>query len=494
MIKRVRGDSMGKEANLAAILEKEQAVFYQMSDRIWDYAELAFAEVQSSALQADFLEQAGFTLQRNLAAIATAFMAEYTAPGQGKKPIIGICGEFDALPAMSQKEDATHREPLQEGGNGHACGHHLLGTAGVAAAFALKQVLEKANLPGTVRYYGCPAEEGFSGKSFLDRAGVFADLDIALCWHPQQYHCIEKSGALANIRLRYRFLGISANPAHSGHLGRSALDAAELMNIGANYLREHMTPDARIHYAYEDAGGKAANVIPAQVEVNYCIRARKMQTVLDLKKRLDKIAQGAALMTETEVEGHVYAAYADYIGNPVVEERMACHLQNGLPLAYTPEEYAYAMAFRNGMGENNMESVRRNYETIAGLQGAALQEKLKQPICDFLLPPLASNGSTDFGDVSYHIPSGQFYAACFPLGAPPHSWQACAVGKSAMAHKGMLLAAKVLAKTAWDFIENPALVPAAKKAMQAQGITSYVSPIAKNVLPGGKICYDNKKG
>ena len=141
-----------------------------------------------------------------------------------------------------------------------------------------------------------------------------------------------------------------------------------------------------------------------------------------------------------------------------------------------------------------MESVRRNYETIAGLQGAALQEKLKQPICDFLLPPLASNGSTDFGDVSYHIPSGQFYAACFPLGAPPHSWQACAVGKSAMAHKGMLLAAKVLAKTAWDFIENPALVPAAKKAMQAQGITSYVSPIAKNVLPGGKICYDNKKG
>ena len=477
---------MQEKERMARYLDENAEIYYALSDQIWDFAEIAFEEKHSAALQIDFLAQNGFVITKGIGGIPTAFTAEYRAGDPAQASIVGIAGEYDALPNMSQKADMPRREPLVEGGSGHACGHHLLGTAGVAAAVALKQVLAEGPRPGIIRYYGCPAEEGFSGKSFMVRAGAFDDLDIALSWHPQQYHCVEKSGALANIRLRYRFLGVSANPAHSAHLGRSALDAAELMNVGANYLREHMTSDARLHYAYEDAGGKAANVIPAKVEVNYCIRAAKMRTVMALKERLDKIAQGAALMTETAVSARMLSAYADYVGNQIVEERLAENLQAYLPLFYTEEELAYAARFRAATSEANIESAGRVLQQLLGLKGEALRKELQKPICDRYLPGMPSDGSTDFGDVSHIVPAGQIYTACFTLGAPPHSWQAAAVGKSAIAHHGELLAAKVLAATAWDFLADPNLIALAKAEFSEEFAENpYESPLPADAQPGG---------
>ncbi|MCQ2558274.1 MAG: amidohydrolase, partial [Oscillospiraceae bacterium] len=279
--------------------------FEQISDTIWSYAETRYHESKSAKLLCEALEGNGFCVTRPYAGIDTCFLAEY---GSGR-PVIGILGEYDALPGLSQVADCPEKKPVEAGGNGHGCGHHLLGTASLEAVCMLKQLMEQNAIQGTIRYYGCPAEEGGAGKGFMVRAGVFSDVDACITWHPMDVNGV-MNHTLANMRMLFDFYGKSAHAAAAPFEGRSALDAVELTDIGCNYLREHVIPEARIHYAITDAGGPAANVVQAHAQEVYCIRAPRQDQVEEIFGRVCNCARGAALMTDTRAEIQVVSAYA----------------------------------------------------------------------------------------------------------------------------------------------------------------------------------------
>jgi len=469
---------------IAEFLAKNKKNYDKISDAIWDYAELAYAEKRSAEIQAAYMEKRGFRVTRNAGSVPNAVVAEY---GSGK-PIIGIFGELDALPANSQVADVPYQKPIEVGGSGHGCGHHLLGTASMAAVDALKEMLDTQSIKGTIRFYGCPAEEYGSGKAHMARAGLFNDLDIALGWHPMPYTALGNSGWIATIMIRYVFHGISANPAHSGHLGRSALDAAELMGVGTQYLREHVPADVRIHYAYQDAGGVAPNVIPSRVSVNYFVRATKIEDALEAKERVDKIAEGAALMTGTTVEGFLHNALANYCANPVIDDVLQKLLEEIPMPTYTAEELSYAQQFMDNTSEAQIRSWKNLLHDNLDLDGEALDGEAAKPISDIVLQPkkFPLMGSTDFGDVSQIVPAGHILATCFTAGSTCHSWQACAVGKSEVAHKGAMHAAKVLATAGLKFFESPELVAEAKQAFdKVMNGRVYQSIIPPEIGPHG---------
>ena len=289
---------MELQQTVSKLIEQKREKFIALSDKIWDVPELYFEEHQSSAYLSEALEEEGFQVERGVAGLETAFVGSY---GTGK-PVVAILGEFDALAGLSQKKGLTHHDPVVDGGNGHGCGHNLLGTGAFAAAVAIKEYMESNQLKGTVRFYGCPAEESGSGKAFMARAGLFDDADVAFSWHPWDVPGLMDVRMLANYSARFKFKGKSAHAAAAPHLGRSALDAVELMNVGVNYLREHMVQDARIHYAVTDTGGASPNVVQANAEVVYLIRAPEKDEVKSLYKRVYDIARGAALMTGTTFE------------------------------------------------------------------------------------------------------------------------------------------------------------------------------------------------
>jgi aminobenzoyl-glutamate utilization protein B len=290
-------------------LEANRARFTAVSDEIWATPEIAFQEFKASQLQADLMEEEGFAVTWDIAGMNTAFVAEWGADS----PVIGFAGEYDALPGLSQKKQPS-QEPLVEGGPGHGCGHNLLGTGCLAAAVAVKRWLEATGTPGTVRYYGCPAEEKGGGKSFMARAGVYNDLDAAFNFHPFNANVASKGSTLAIAELKFRFHGVPAHAAVAPHMGRSALDAVELMNVGVNYLREHIPDKARIHYVITH-GGDVPNIVPAQAEVWYFVRAPRPDQVEQITERVRKVAQGAALMTETTLEEIFGGANANVLNN-----------------------------------------------------------------------------------------------------------------------------------------------------------------------------------
>ncbi len=441
--------------DLEAIIAQHADETTAISDKIWGYAESRFQEYRSSKEIAAYLETQGFEITWNLGDAQTAFVAQY---GAGK-PVIAFLGEYDALNGLSQLADCNAHAPLDTP-DGHGCGHNLLGAGAMAAAVAIKDYMTEKSLPGTIRFYGCPAEENAGGKAFMVKAGCFDDCDIALAWHPAWQNKIIHTGSLANVRVFFTFHGISAHAAGSPHLGRSALDAVELMNVGVNYMREHMIDDARIHYAVTNTGGTAPNVVQSEAQVLYAIRAPKVSQVKELFDRVCKVAQGAALMTETTVDIKQVAAYADYIACEPILERMRVHMDAALPLEYTADELAYAAQFR---------------DVITDLDGKELKEAAKKcaklcdddlttaPIWNFRAPDSAMSGSTDVGDVSWVCPTGQFYTVTKAAGTAAHSWQMTAQGKSSIAYKGMLLAAKIMAATAYDFLTDPALVAKARE-------------------------------
>ena len=451
---------MSYREELSAIIEEKRQEFIDLSDQIWEYAESRFQEFRSVALQIEYFEKNGFRINRSIGGGETAFYAEC---GEGK-PVIGFLGEYDALSGLSQKADVAHRDPITPGADGHGCGHNLLGAGNVAAVVALKEYMEKHNVPGTVRYYGCPAEENAGGKAFMVRDGAFDDCDLALTWHPGGGSCvINGTGSLANFRVFFTFHGKSSHAAGAPHLGRSALDAVELMNVGVNYMREHMIDQARIHYAVTNSGGTAPNVVQAEAQVLYAIRAPRVQQVKELYERVCKVAQGAALMTETTVEIRQVAAYSDYVGNDVISDRMEENMKAFLPIGYTEEEYAYAKKFQETMSEIEANNLRERKKKLLGKVDPELLEK---PIWDFLPPGSnrpSSKGSTDVGDVSWVVPTAWCHIPTLAIGPAGHSWQTVAQGKSSIAHKGMLMAGKVLASTAMDFFTDPALVEKAKE-------------------------------
>jgi len=461
-----------------AFIDAQSNAYTALADRIWGYAELGYEEQQSCAAHLEYLERSGFRIQRGVAGIPTAFVAE---AGSGA-PIIGILGEYDALSGMSQESLALAPCPSSETAtrNGHGCGHHLLGTAAHLAALAVKEHLEKTGAPGTVRFYGCPAEEGGFGKTYMVREGLFDDVDAALTWHAGCVNAIMNTPFLAVRQAYFRFTGVSAHAGGSPHLGRSALDALELMNIGVNFLREHMPSDARVHYAITDAGGLAPNVVQARAEALYMVRAPDNPGVEDLYRRVCDIARGAALMSGCQVDIHFHSGCSNVLLNEPLNQRMVEHMQRlGVP-DYDEDDQRLARDMQNTV--NPAEYGYANTWLSAPWRDP-------KPLFDYIDPykpkePLLQHGSTDVGDVSWVTPTAQCMVACYAFPTSPHSWQWVAQGKSGIAHKGMLLAAKTLAATAVDLFQDAALREAVRQDWQARraGI-AYECPIPADIQP-----------
>ena len=461
---------------LYKIIEEKAPILTGLSDAIWEYAELSMQEHRSAAAYVKLLETEGFTVENNLCGMPTAFWGRY---GTGK-PVIGILGEFDALSGLSQQPGITEKKWLIPGGSGHGCGHNLLGAASLGAAIAIKEQIRQGNLPGTVVFYGCPGEEGCAGKTFMARDGMFRDLDAALCWHPGDTNEVTTGSNAASIQVEYTFTGVASHAAGDPEHGRSALDGAELMNIGVQFLREHMPKSCCLHYSFLDAGGISPNVVQPTATVLYMVRGENVRSAKALLDRVNKIAQGAAMMTETSVTSRQIDGSSDTVSNTVLEKLLYENLQQAPLPVYSAEEQAFAAAMKATCApaptpEDPALKDFWNEKTDGG----------KLALNDFVIPYVPSNrmspGSTDVGDVSWLTPTAQFTAVTWVSGSPGHSWQNVATGKHSIAHKGLLLAAKVLAGTAADLMEKPELLAQAKQEFDFATAAGYDCPIGKEV-------------
>ncbi len=466
---------MRNEDEIWRLVDRRRADYQALADRVWAMPELCYAETRSAAEHRAMLEAEGFRVTENLAGIPTALMGE---AGEGG-PVIAILGEYDALPGLSQEAGVAEPRPVPGETSGHGCGHNLLGAGALLAAAAVKDWLAANGIAGRVRYYGCPAEEGGAAKGFLARDGAFDDVDIAISWHPACFAGVNEPVSLANTRIDFTFHGRASHAAAAPHLGRSALDACELMNIGVNYLREHMPSDARIHYAYLDAGGIAPNVVQARAKVRYLIRARSVAELRPLVERVRKIADGAALMTETRVETQVISAVSELLGNTPLEEALHANLERLGPPPFTAEDRTFAGAIQNTLREEDI---------VAAYRRQGLPVEHGKPLTDAIVPFGAKGagmvGSTDVGDVSQKVPTVQARGATWAIGTPGHSWQVVAQGKSPLAHAGMVHVAKAMAGTAVDALRDPTLIARAKADHQARtGGRPYESPLPEGARP-----------
>jgi aminobenzoyl-glutamate utilization protein B len=394
-------------------------------------------------------------------------------------PVIAFLGEFDALAGLSQKADVFERDPVIDGANGHGCGHNLLGSAAMLAATAVKTWLEKTGTPGRVRYYGCPAEEGGAAKAFMVRDGAFDDVDIAISWHPGSIPGIMKGSSLSNARVDFTFEGRASHAAAAPHLGRSALDAMELMSVGVNYLREHMPDSARIHHAIIDGGGISPNVVQAHAKARYVVRAATAPEMLMLLERVRKVAAGAALMTETQVSDQVLAAVSNLVYNAPLGEAMQRNLDQLGPPPFSDVDKAYAARFQATLSEDDI---------LEAYQSRGLVEEERKPLADMVVPAdvpaMPLGGSTDVSDVSWVVPTVQMWGANHAIGTQLHSWQAVAQGKSQPAIKGMVHAAAVMAATAADALLDPDLRARAKDDLIRRiGPRGYICPLPENAEP-----------
>ena len=430
--------------------------FISISDQIWEFAEPRYQEFRSSALQADFLEKEGLTVTRNLGGIATAFSASF---GSGH-PVLGLLGEYDALSCMNQIADSPEKQTDLPGAAGHGCGHNLLGPGAMEAACLIRDWLLQTHSEGTVIYFGCPAEEGGAGKAFLTRSGCFDNLDFALAWHPGSKTGLIKE-ALANIRVIFDFTGKSAHAAAHPELGRSALDACELMNVGVNYLREHVKSDARMHYAYLNDGGDAPNIVPAAATLLYALRAPESAYVTELYDRVSDVAKGAALMTGTRVSCRTVSAYAELLSVPAMEALMMEAMQEAEKPEYTDDDYEYAARFAADQASPSIDTAILPADQTINL------------------------GSTDVGDVSWQVPTGLIGVTTEAAGCALHAWQIVAQGKSPLAHKGMHYAARILFAAAKKLYESPERCALIQDDYQnVIGHRTYQSMLPDSVKPG----------
>ncbi len=477
-----RGRILDKLAEiLNGYVEKRHGELKKLSDEIWNFAEVGFHEYKSSRALEDFLSAEGFAVQTGVAGIPTAFVASY---GKGR-PSIGFLGEYDALYDLSQQASCTSRKTCPDKAAGHGCGHNLLGAGSLAAAVAVKDYLENFGLPGSVVYFGCPAEEDGSGKMFMVKDGLFDNMDGVFTWHPSDKNAVDGYSSLACIGVIYRFKGRSTHAAASPHLGRSALDACELTNIGANYLREHMPPEARIHYAYRDCGGAAPNVVQDHAAVYYFVRAPKVSQAVELRERVDNCARGAALMTGTSLEIITTDGLCDFVPNKTLSALLQRGMEEfGAPL-FTPDDVNLAKEFQDGLpcGE-----LAEKYDSFRRTYGDDIAQKIEgKALMDVILPlrfdPSASPGSTDVGDVSYACPTAQLNTACYAIGTPGHSWQLTAQSGSTIGLAGMLAAAKVLAYAAVKAIESPDTLNKARDEYEKSTGGKYICPVPVDTKP-----------
>ena len=451
-----KNPSPNKKAVINSV-EKHQQELIKLSDQIWGFAEIAMQETQSAKVLADYAELQGFRVQRGVAEIPTAFIAEY---GSGL-PIIGILGEFDALPGLSQKAQST-KEAVTKGAPGHGCGHNMFGAASLGAALSIKELIEAGKLKGTIRFYGTPAEEDLAGKVYMARAGLFNDLDICLDWHPDYENRANMQSSQAIADYTISFKGKSAHAALDPWDGRSALDAAELFTTGINFMREHVKPSVRMHYVYTDNSGSIPNVVPENAGVWLWIRDSKRSGVAEATARMMDIAKGAALMAgvdyEVKLNNGLYELLINEAGAKALHENMSLVG----PIKYTADEIAFADKI---MKENGMEA--------KGINGAIkpIELTLEDPV----------GGSTDVGDVSYIVPEISLQATTAPYNAPWHSWIVVASGGMSIGHKGLLFASKCLGTTMVDLFEKESL----RKEIKQEFLKRKGKEVWKAMLPDG---------
>ena len=420
-------------------IEKRAKDYENIAKSIWGWAEMGYLEEKSSALLQKTLSDAGFSIKAGVADIPTAFVAEY---GSGL-PIIGILAEYDALPGISQ-EVATERKPILDQEAGHACGHHLFGTASTAAAIAIKDHLKKTGQKGTIRLYGTPAEEGGSGKVYMVRAGLFDDVDVVLHWHAGDRNAASPSTSMANRSAKFRFHGYSAHAAGAPEKGRSSLDAVEAMNHMVNLLREHIPDGSRIHYVIT-RGGYAPNVVPDYAEVFYYVRDFNVDILEDIWSRVIKTAEGAALGTGTRLEYEIIHGNRPVLANNVVQKMMYDNLVEIGGVKYNRKEKAFA--------EKIYKTLRSPSLDLSSAKEVQSYEFTK------------GKGSTDVGDVSWMVPTAGLRVATWIPGTSAHTWQAVSAGGMSIGMKGMMNAAKTIAGTAVDIYSNPEVVKSAKKEL-----------------------------
>jgi aminobenzoyl-glutamate utilization protein B len=456
-------------------IEQDRDRLRELAKRIWETPELGLHEHESAQMLIDALEADGFDVEAGVGDMPTAFTASY---GEGG-PTIGILGEFDALPGLSQTVTAE-REPVDEGSPGHGCGHNLFGVGALGGAVAVKRAIEQGDLEGTISYYGCPAEETLVGKVFMARAGVFDDLDVALTWHPNTVSTPWLKSSLAMDSIQFTFDGVSAHAAAAPESGRSALDAVELMNTGTEYMREHISEEARVHYVITE-GGDAPNVVPPTATVWYYVRAPTRGEVERISDWIKEIAEGAASMTQTAVERRFVTGCYDFLPNQTVTDAVWNNIQAVGPINYTEDDQEFAADLQETLAEDTIEAqladIPEKYRTE--LEGHALHP---EPIETYDEDQTLS-GSTDVGDVSWITPTAQFTAASWPVGTPPHTWQAVAAN-GGFGLKSVIFAAKVFAGTAYDLLTDPTMVDNARREFNtATDDRAYETPLATSVTP-----------
>lgn len=471
---------MDKKQLICEAVERKAPLILSTADQIWSFAELAFHEDKSSALLEDVLEQEGFRVERGLPSLKTAFCASY---GHGR-PKIALLAEYDALPALSQTGGCTHHAPVQEGGSGHGCGHHALGTGMLAAALGVKAYLDAHDIEGTICVVGCPAEENGASKMILSRAGYFDQFDIAMSWHPDMRNGVRYQPTLATIDIDFEFTGVGSHAAMSPHLGRSALDASQLMCVGANYLREHMPKGCLVHYAYSDAGGSAANVVQAHTVMRFILRAPWNYMLDDLRERLMRIAKGAGLMTDVQVGYKIRTGVDNIIVNRTLNDVVQGSLEEiGAP-AFDEEDFALARRFMHEAYPPELQaSFRESYRRKWGAEAEQVLENGLDTRILYLNDPSDFSSSSDVGDVSNVIPTCWLCVACWTVETTNHSWQATAQGPTSIAHKGILCAGKTLALSAVKLMEQPELVEKARQELFAITGGKYVGTVPLDLDP-----------
>lgn len=461
-------------------INKNSKKLIKLSDDIFDFAELGFKEIKSSERIINFLEEEGFIVERGITGMPTAFKAVF---GKGK-PVISFLAEYDALPNLGQKGGCT-KPCSTENTNGHGCGHNLIGTGAVAAALVLKEYLEENSKEGTVILFGCPSEEKGNGKTIMVRDGAFEGVDIAFTWHPFDYNTIFNYGTLANVSVYFSFEGTTSHAAAFPEVGRSALDAAELMSVGVNYLREHVIQEARIHYAYIDAGGKSPNVVQGTSKVLYFIRAPKIFQVKDIYKRVVDIAEGAAKMTGTKMSYELYGGLSDFVPNKKLSEILYnSMLEVGAP-EFDEKDFELAREFFYG---DQSEDIEHKKQTMTAKLGKERAEKLFEKPLDMEIPPLVwSNavlaGSTDVGDVSYVVPTAQLTYATATAGTASHTWKMTAHGNTGIAHKGMLAAGKAMGLAAIKVYEDKEAFNLVREEWEKNMKGKYDCPLSDDIPP-----------
>ena len=457
-----------KKTDVLKCLNSINDEIQDLSLKIWSSPEISGKEKESANLFRKVLKDNGFEI-KEIHGMEHAFIAEY---GSGS-PVIAVLGEYDALPGLSQKVD-TKFNPVEENGPGHGCGHNLLGGAALGAVLAIKKYLEQCEMSGTIRFYGCPEEETLAGKVKMIKKGAFHGCDLALSWHPMSVNTALENAFLANNSIKFRFHGISSHAAQSPEAGRSALDAVELMNVGANYLREHIIDKARIHYTITNAGG-APNIIPKEAESWYYVRAPHRKDVEEITERLFKVAKGAAMMTETTVDCEIISGCYEMLPNKVLFDLTYKNMvEIGAP-SYTEKELAFAKGLQETIDPNIVEGEIKKYlspdsnEKTYIHQGVLEKEKADTVVIA---------GSSDSGDVSWIMPMNLFLTACFPLGVAIHSWQATASTGSSIGMKGMIYAAQVLSGMMYDLLNEPSIIASAKEEFNKRTEKrKYISPL-----------------